>query len=339
VEIFSAAGLQPVRVSGKAETTAAAEACLCSNLCPYIKSVFTSAIEAADGKLDGVVFTRSCDGMRRMYDVWKEYVHPRFIYMLEVPKNNDEPAVRYFAAQLRDLAAALARAFNIDIKPAALKEAIVETGRSRKTMQDIYARQQASPLPVKGSDLFNLGLNSFNLDGGMRADELMDAYRRLQGHAASGTNGRKPRLLISGNVMDRPDLFHMVEKAGADVPAADLCTALRHYERRVDDNAADPYQALAKAYLSEPHCARTAGPAQRLDEIRQIIRDYSIDGVILTSVKFCDFQLYDAPYLMKNLSEAGTPVLFLENDYTFAGKDQMKVRVEAFIEMLEQGGK
>ena len=30
VEIFSAAGLQPVRVSGKAETTAAAEACLCS---------------------------------------------------------------------------------------------------------------------------------------------------------------------------------------------------------------------------------------------------------------------------------------------------------------------
>jgi benzoyl-CoA reductase/2-hydroxyglutaryl-CoA dehydratase subunit BcrC/BadD/HgdB len=66
VEIIVAAGMQPARVAGKAETTSTADAYLCSNLCPYIKSVLTAAIEGRDGELEGAVFARSCDGMRRM---------------------------------------------------------------------------------------------------------------------------------------------------------------------------------------------------------------------------------------------------------------------------------
>ena len=69
VEIILAAGMQPVRVTGKAETTSTADAYLCSNLCPYVKSVLTAAIEGRGDKLQGAVFARSCDGMRRMYDV------------------------------------------------------------------------------------------------------------------------------------------------------------------------------------------------------------------------------------------------------------------------------
>ena len=173
----------------------------------------------------------------------------------------------------------------------------------------------------------------------MGAEAAVDSSRNTQQDKAYKGEKKRPRILISGNVMDRPDLFHMLESAGADLPIADLCTAFRHFARDVDEGNNDPYLALAQAYLGEPQCSRTAGPAQRISQIKKLIDTYRIDGVLLTSVKFCDFQLYDAPYLVKNLQEAGTPAMFLENDYTFSSADQMKVRVEAFVEMLETGGK
>jgi benzoyl-CoA reductase/2-hydroxyglutaryl-CoA dehydratase subunit BcrC/BadD/HgdB len=45
--------------------------------------------------------------------------------------------------------------------------------------------------------------------------------------------------------------------------------------------------------------------------------------------------LYDIPELLRRLSEDGTPVLFVENDYVFSDRDRVKTRVEAFVEMLE----
>jgi benzoyl-CoA reductase/2-hydroxyglutaryl-CoA dehydratase subunit BcrC/BadD/HgdB len=93
VEMIMAAGLKPLRVKGKAETTAAADAYLYPNMCPYIKSLFTDALDGGDAAREGVVFTRSCDGMRRLYDAWQAYVPGGFAYMLQAPKNCDSPAV------------------------------------------------------------------------------------------------------------------------------------------------------------------------------------------------------------------------------------------------------
>jgi len=300
--------------------------------------VLTTQLDGKDGKLDGVIFTRSCDGMRRLYDVWKSYLDTGFIYMLEAPKNHDETAVGYYAAQLQDLAGSIGRAFNRQIDSSALSKAIREINKSRRAMHDIFIQQQSSPLPVKGSELFELGLNLICGEDGLDVHKLPEVYRKLRQVNMKGKDKRQ-RILVSGNVMDRSDLLEMIEEAGADVSVADLCTAFRHFDRDVDEKTVDPYMALAKAYLSEPHCARTGSPAQRMDELKLLVQAYKIDGVVLTSVKFCDFQLYDAPYLMKELAGAGTPVLFLENDYTFSSKSQLKVRVEAFIEMLAQGGK
>ena len=103
-EIITAAGLRPVRVKGKAETTAAADAYMYPNMCPYVKSLFADGLDGGKAACDGVVFSRSCDCMRRLYDVWKAYIPSGFVYMLEVPKNYDDLAVDYFASQLRSFA-------------------------------------------------------------------------------------------------------------------------------------------------------------------------------------------------------------------------------------------
>jgi len=334
-EVMVAAGAQARRITGKNESTSAADGYLYPNICPYIKNVLSTAMDGGLEELDGIVFARSCDGMRRMYDVWNSHINTGFIYMLEVPGSNDGQAVQFFASQIRDFSDAIGNAFKKKITDKSLREAIRKTNRVRQLMRNVMFLQQTAPLPISGSRVFEIGTSLFNMDMQSSVEVLKACYQQSWGTGPTPATRGKLRIMISGNVMDRPDLFQIIEGAGADVPVADLCTGLRHYSRSVDENGIDPYLALAQSYLGKPHCARTASPVDRVEEMRGNVRKYAIDGVIVTSLKFCDLHLYDVPFIMKNLAEAGIPALFLENDYTFSSKGQSRVRVEAFLEMLE----
>ena len=335
VEIITAAGLRPVRVKGKAETTAAADAHMYPNMCPYVKSLFTDGLDSGGSACDGVVFSRSCDCMRRLYDAWKAYVPNDFVYMLEAPKNCDDLAVEYFASQLRIFAQKLEEKSGVEVKEGALSEAVKAANHTRKMMRELYAAQSKSPLPVMGSELFKLGLEVISGNGQDIAARLKSVHKNIEKQAGPGPRGKKPRVLVSGNVMDKPGLFEIIEGAGAEVPVADLCTASRHFERTVDEDAPDIYRALATAYLGEPRCSRTATPAEIYARLSRKVKEYAIDGVLLTSLKYCDQQLNDIPYLLQKFTKAGTPVLFVENDYLFNDSGRLKTRVEAFIEMLQ----
>ena len=334
-EIVMAAGLIPLRLSGQVEATTVVDAYIYSNLCPYVKSILALGINGKAKELDGLVFVRSCDGMRRMCEVWKSYVGTRFTYMLEVPKNRDEAAIEYFASQLRKFASAVEQEFRVKITKASLNQAIKTVNEARRLMQDIYQIQRSTPLPLPGSHVFQLGLEGMKTEKKSFIAKLKEYYREARKRVKQRRSGSETRVLISGNVIDRPELFNLIEAAGADVAAADLCTAMRYFDHPVEDNNDDPYLALAQRYLGKLRCARMTGLAEHLAELKELVKTYAADGVVYTSVKFCDQHLYDAPYLAEKLRDEKIPVLFLENDYTWGNIGQLKTRIEAFVEMLE----
>lgn len=65
--------------------------------------------------------------------------------------------------------------------------------------------------------------------------------------------------------------------------------------------------------------------------------EYQVDGVIYSSMKFCDFSMFETPQVERHLKDKGLPVLVLENDYTWADVERQRIRVEAFMELLEPG--
>ncbi len=331
-EIIAAAGYRPVWVRGRAGMTAAADAQLYPNMCPYIKSLFTDAVEAGGNAFDGLVFARSCDGVRRLYDAWKAYIPSKFTYMLEVPKNTDELAVAYYASELRDLAAQMGKASGCEVTVSTIRRSIKEANSARRRLRELYSRQSSSPLPMAGSELFSQGLELLHCEDGSRD---IPAMQIKSGEAAAAGSRRKTRIMVYGNVMSRPDILLMLEGSGAEVPVADVCTGLRFFERIVDERGDDPFVSLAQAYLGPPRCSRTAAPAETHARIRDNVDRYKVNGVVLTALKFCDQQLYDVPYLLKMLNDDGIPVLFLENDYVFKDKDRIRTRLEAFVEMQE----
>ena len=73
----------------------------------------------------------------------------------------------------------------------------------------------------------------------------------------------------------------------------------------------------------------------RLGHIAKYAEEWKADGCIFYVIRYCDSHGFDIPDARDLLKSRGIPVLVLEGDYTLM-KEQLKTRIQAFLEMLDQ---
>ena len=83
-EIIYAAGALPVRVVADAKEMELgdANAYLYTTSCSYTRSCLQLALEHKFDFLDGIVGAASCDGMRRLMDMWRNYIPTPFSHTI-----------------------------------------------------------------------------------------------------------------------------------------------------------------------------------------------------------------------------------------------------------------
>lgn len=70
------------------------------------------------------------------------------------------------------------------------------------------------------------------------------------------------------------------------------------------------------------------------DDIVRLAREYHVDGVIDANLKFCTLYDTEKSAVAKALEAEGIPCLGLETDYTDNDAEQLRTRIEAFVETL-----
>ena len=330
-ELILAAGLEPIRIQGRVDAIEQAGVYMFSNVCPYVKNLLDSGLRLKLDGVAGMIFANSCDGMRRLFDLWRQYVSTPFSYMLEVPKNLTEDAVTYFADRLLDLKNSLEGAFGVEISESKLKQAIYVMNEHRSLVTRIFEAQKEDPPRYKGSELLSI----LSAEGSRPKGEMTPLLSDLaMGRGATGSGSKRgTRLLALGNRIDRLALFDMVEKAGGSIVVFDTCNGLKHYTDLVENSMA-PLQALARRYLLKPSCPRMPGFERRLERVKLLVREFRVQGIIYSALKFCDYGLFETPQVEKLSKELGLPALVLENDYVWADIERSRTRVEAFLEMV-----
>jgi benzoyl-CoA reductase/2-hydroxyglutaryl-CoA dehydratase subunit BcrC/BadD/HgdB len=73
-----------------------------------------------------------------------------------------------------------------------------------------------------------------------------------------------------------------------------------------------------------------------MNHVRRLIQDYRIDGIVYEALKFCDLYGEDYPIFKENIKDMEVPSLLLTRDYFTAGMGQMKTRIQAFFETLQE---
>lgn len=333
-EIIHAAGALPVRVTGSLEPITRADTYLQTNVCPFARSCFDLALRGGYDYLDGMVIPHTCDIITHLYDIWKRRVPLSYTYFLNLPHLVNESSMDLFCKELGLFRQSLEEWNAQKITDEALARSIAIYNENRILLRELSDRRKTSPPALGGADFLEVSLASAVMP---KEDHNTLLRQELAKKPTPSTakDGR-PRLLLSGSMIDNTDLPRLIESCGVDLVSDDLCTGSRYYWDLTDPSKG-LLEGLAHRYLGKVPCARTVRSEERVRRILEMRDRYGVDGIIVYAILFCDPHLYEYPLFKKRLEAAGVPVLFLEGDYILAAKGQLKTRIEAFVETILGG--
>jgi len=67
--------------------------------------------------------------------------------------------------------------------------------------------------------------------------------------------------------------------------------------------------------------------------LAQLARERGADGVLFCLMKFCDPEAFDHPLVKKDLAAQGIPLLSIEHDQLVESTEQLRTRIQGFLEI------
>jgi len=335
-EIIHAAGLLPVRVAGLSKEVPFddATAYLYTTTCSYVRTCFQMRYDGSYDYLDGFVLASNCDQARRLYDVWERYQKTPYQYLISVPHVKSREAIDFFKRELIDFKTSLEKTFGVSIDDDKLRHSIRIFNESRSLLRKLNELRKADFPPITGADMLaiiNVGkklpVEKFNAI----LHEIYEESRKAQPVDAV----KKPRLMLSGSCMNNVNYVKFIEDQGCVIVAEDLCTGTRYWWDKVSEDAEkDPMTALAERYITKFACARMTPGEERFEQVVALAKEYRVDGVVQEMIRYCTPTAWERPWLRRSLEEAGVKVLPIEVIYGAEGTGQLKIRIQAFLEMI-----
>ena len=332
-EVIYAAGMYPVRVWGGEEPTSHADSYLHVNMCSLVRSTLEQALRGKYDFLDGFITLNTCDNIRRLYDVWSEYQKTHFTHIMSLPHKVTENSIGYFTSEVARLKEGLEAAFDISITHDSLLGAIEVYNKSRSLLRQLDELRKREHPPITGAELLDVVLAGMILPRDRYNNLLEDLVGALEGEKATNGNGGT-RLLLVGSELDSSEFLRLIEESGGMVVADDLCTGSHQYWN-LTPAGSDPLRALAQRYLERPDCPRMHPSEGRLERIRGMIRDYSVEGVVMAPISFCKLHCEGGVDLSHILKAAEIPYLSITREYNLTSAGQIKTRVESFTDIIK----
>ena len=317
------------------------EKVLPKSTCPLIKA----SVGARLGKTcpffrlaDMYVGETTCDGKKKAWEILGEDVP---MHIMDIPQMKRPEDIERWAGEIKKFAKVVEELTGNEITIEKLNAAIKTVNEKRKAMARVYEARKAEKLPISGKDALLMSQIAFFDDPtrcAQMCNKLADELdKRIEDNVSVFPTGTK-RILLTGTPLAIPNwkLHHIVETSGAAVVCEEMCTGTRYFENLVDDNCQtldEAYMALAQRYM-KTNCACFTPNTGRIDDLVRLAKEYKVDGVIDVNLKFCCLYDTEGYSVERAMKAAGIPILGIETDYTDTDAEQLKTRVQAFVEML-----
>jgi benzoyl-CoA reductase/2-hydroxyglutaryl-CoA dehydratase subunit BcrC/BadD/HgdB len=339
-EIAVAAGAVPLPLCGtRNDPIAAAEEVLPRNLCPLIKSSYGFAVSdtcAFFRASDIIIGDTTCDGKKKMFELLSRH---KTTHVLQLPQNQDtEMSLSPWRVELERFKNLIEQETGKTIDDESLRAAIRLMNRERRARKALMDVNKANPILLRGSQLleilFKIGFlvdkeKGISFMEAVTAEAISGRFRqKISGH------GSGKRLLLTGVPvgLGSDKVIKIVEQCGAEVVAFENCSGYK--QAFVVDEEKAPMQSLAEQYLATP-CSVMSPNTGRFDLLKEMIRDFQADGVIDLTWQACHTYNVEAYQVDEMVQETfGLPTLHLETDYSESDTEQLRVRIEAYLEML-----
>ena len=338
-ELAIAAGCATVGLcSTSGETIAEAEKDLPANLCPLIKSSYGFA--KADKCpffyfSDIVIGENTCDGKKKMYELMSDF---KDVFVMDLPNSQSDKGLELYKAELLRLKAYIEEKFGITITDDDMRKAVKLENEIRVAKKQLIDTMKNDPCPVSGLDMFKVLYGSgFKFDHTAIPGEVYAVKEKIEKEFADDKMlDKRPRIVITGcpigGVTEK--VIKAVEDNGGVVVAMENCVGAKQYDRLIDEDAEDIWEAVAYRYLQIGCSVMTPNP-NRYDLLGRTIDEYKADGVLEMTLQACHTYNVEHKSIERFCSEEKkVPYFMVETDYSTADVAQLNTRIAAFIEML-----
>jgi predicted CoA-substrate-specific enzyme activase len=187
IEIFESMGVTMRRIEPEVTNFTQADMKMHPNICSFTKGVLEETLK---GEYEGIILTTCCDSIRRLYDILKEELPDKFIYILDIPRITKDGGIALYEKRIRSLISAYEEFSGRTFDEKKL-EAILEKreGEEQITLQEgavkvgiLGARANdniGKILKEKGATVaFDLTCTGLNRKCLLERDQLLTGYTR-----------------------------------------------------------------------------------------------------------------------------------------------------------------
>ena len=317
------------------------EKVLPTNTCPLIKASVGARIDRTCPFFriaDMYVGETTCDGKKKAWEILAEDVP---VHVMNLPQMKRAKDVQAWAEEIETFKNIVEEFTGNKVTADKLAESIKLINNKRKALERLYDLRKNETLPISGCDALLISQIAFYDDPArftQMTNKLCDELEKRVADGVSVVPAGTKRIMLTGTPLAIPNwkLHNIVETSGAAVVCEEMCTGTRYFEKRVDESGTtleEQYQALANRYMNI-NCACFTPNSGRIDDILRLAKEYKVDGIIDVNLKFCNLYDTEGYFVERAMKEAGIPVLGIETDYTDSDAQQLRTRVSAFIEML-----
>ena len=347
LEIIDASGCLPLRLGcGHHATVGVGESYLGDpNLCPLAKSMAGCAIVddfPLYSQCDYIIAPSPCDAKLKLGEALKE-IGP--LLTMNIPRVKEGESIRkQWIEEIKNVRDTLGKITGRKIHKKSLKRSIIKYQKAHKAWRTLLSQKRKANV-IWGRDFLLVGWVSFIDDIERWTREVTKLTKELKNMASAGklvASKNTPRVMLAGSPVVWPNwkLPNLLEESGAIIVSDELCSGTRtFYDPVVTDEWTERamIEAIAERYLYPCTCPCFSPNVEREDNFIREIEESRAEGVVFHVLQGCHLHTLDASRLSRPLKDKGIPVLTIRSEYQDGDIGQIKVRVEAFLEMIEAG--
>jgi benzoyl-CoA reductase/2-hydroxyglutaryl-CoA dehydratase subunit BcrC/BadD/HgdB len=347
-ELIYAAGALPVKLcSGNYTAFNVGDEFCPRDACPLIKAVMGSiALQLSPiyHECGLAIVPASCDCKKKLAYLLARYTR---VKILPVPSSKlDDESKEYFIRDLYAIKANLEALTGQKITYKRLRAAIAALAASQREVTRLYKIKTHNPSVIKGTHAM-ITLNSYSYQ---RVDEWTAALKRLNDELEMriasqkwAAKARTPRIMLTGAPVVFPNIKIplLIEELGGVLVADETCMGERglYDPVAVTEKSLDGMmRGLAARQILPCTCPTFINNGQRIFKLKQMIADFQVQGIVYHVLRGCLVYDFEFRLVEEALREMDIPIIRIETDYNEEDIEQLRIRLEAFVEMIKYKG-
>jgi len=307
------------------------------DLCSYHRSIIGATKKDFMPKPDFLIGTSCpCSGGLAVMENLASHFKKDF-FVLNIPQSDSKEHVKYLADQIKYMVKFIAEHTGEPMDKEKLQQAILYTNEAREIMAEVYQLAQSVPSPTNSQLLANIGIAYALLLGTPAAVNIAKIYRddfvqKVKSNTSGAQKERIRLLWIQNRIQFKNNLINMMEQEYNAVIVADELNDITWEPIDPDD----PFTSMALRSISIPFNGKGQ---RRIDHLIDMAKRYKIHGAINPCNWGCRQGTGMRGIIEQSLKKIGVPVLNLEVDCidsTNFSEGQIKTRIQAFLEMIEE---